>query len=231
MSEAQEKLKKVQESIAETCQKRGREPNEVHLIAVSKTHPIAKIQAMYDAGQRRFGENKVQELEQKVPQLPSDIEWHLIGHLQSNKVNKAVKLVSWIHSVDSAELLQKINRTAGLLNKKINVFLEVNVSGEASKDGMKVENVHEVLLVAQSCNHIVLQGFMTMAPLDVDVNVTRQTFRCLRELREKWSTSTSPAMRELSMGMSGDYTIAIEEGSTYIRVGTALFAERDYPHA
>jgi pyridoxal phosphate enzyme (YggS family) len=176
-----------------------------------------------------FGENRVQELAEKVPLLPHDIEWHLIGHLQGNKVSKAVELAHLIHSVDSEKLLRRINRIAGDADKKQKILLEINISGEESKFGetADADAVASLVSLAVASKNIELMGFMTMAPFGADENELRRVFSSLRELRDDMEKEFDVSLPELSMGMSSDYEYAIAEGATIIRVGTSIFGKRD----
>jgi PLP dependent protein len=209
----------------------GEVPPASKLIAVSKTQPIEKIKQAYDAGQRRFGENKVQELVPKSEALPGDIEWHMIGHLQSNKVKYIAAFVHLIHAVDSPGLLQEINKQALKANRTIPCLLQVHIAQEETKFGFSAE---EVLSLAsspalQQLKNVSIWGLMGMATFTDNSNQVRAEFRSLRMLFDKLKASALPApfrLTELSMGMSGDYKIALEEGSTMIRVGSAIFGER-----
>ncbi|MCX7010233.1 MAG: YggS family pyridoxal phosphate-dependent enzyme, partial [Kiritimatiellaeota bacterium] len=179
-----------------------------------------------ECGLRIFGENKVQEAEAKVPECPGNLSWHLVGHLQSNKAGRAVALFDQIHSVDSLKLLQRLDGAAAAEGKRLPVLLEVNVAGESSKFGLRPDAVPEVLEHVGELECVQVTGVMTMPPLTPDVERARQFFRRLRELRDEWSARFGLPLAELSMGMSHDFEIAIEEGATWIRVGTALFGER-----
>ncbi|OGV32026.1 MAG: YggS family pyridoxal phosphate enzyme [Lentisphaerae bacterium GWF2_45_14] len=224
-----QQLAQVREAVASAALKSGRKADDVKLLAVSKTFPNEAVIAAYEAGQRLFGENKVQELELKAPVLPSDIAWHLIGHLQSNKVLKAVTLASSIHSVDSLRLLQRIDRLAGENNCKPEILLEFNISGEESKFGASAEK-DAMLLAAEAvkCANLSFRGLMTMAPLEADEQALRNIFSNLRKLRDLMEAEFVVKLPELSMGMSGDYAVAVEEGSTLVRIGTAIFGRRNY---
>ena len=228
MGYLKEQLEEVKSRIAEQEVLSGREAGSVKLLAVSKTFPADDIAEVYNAGQRRFGENKVQELELKKPALPDDIEWHLIGHLQSNKVVKAVALADYIHSVDSVKLLKRIDRLAGEQGRCPKILLEVNVSGEESKFGILPSELHEVAELALSCENVQFVGLMTMAPFGADEEILRTVFAGLRKLRDSIETEFNCSLPELSMGMSGDYKTAIAEGATFVRIGTAIFGKRDY---
>ena len=221
-------LDKVRSDIVIAEKNAGREEGAARLLAVSKTYPVEAIMEAYNHGQRMFGENKVQELEVKAPALPNDIEWHLIGHLQSNKVAKAVEYASYIHSVDSVKLVNRINRLAEEKNRKIKILLEVNISGEESKFGITSVNVNEMIEAALAGNNLELVGFMTMAPFGADENTLKAVFGGLCKLRDDSEEKYSVKLPELSMGMSADFKEAIEEGSTIVRVGTAIFGKRNY---
>lgn len=208
-------------------------PPNVRLIAVSKTNPVEKIKEAYDAGQRVFGENKVQELTPKYEALPKDIEWHMIGHVQTNKVKYIAPFVHLIHAVDSANLLDEINKQARKVDRKLSCLLQLHIAREESKFGFSEEEVVE-LLQSSSLKHwenIQVEGLMGMATFTEDLQLVRSEFRGLKNFFDKLKSEKLPPqfqMKELSMGMSGDYKIAIEEGSTMVRVGSAIFGERVY---
>lgn len=201
--------------------------NNVTLIAVSKTQPIEKIKQAYDCGLRNFGENYVQEALPKVQTLPSDITWHFIGHLQTNKVNKIVPYFHIIHTVDSLHLAEEINKQAARFHVKPTILLQVNISGETTKNGI---NPQEVVALAQKIvqlPHVVLNGLMTIAPEVADPEEIRLVFRNLRLLQDKLRQEVPQShWQHLSMGMTNDYKIALEEGATMIRLGRAIFGER-----
>ena len=203
----------------------GRGENDARLIAVSKTFPAECAAEAYRCGQHAFGENRVQELAEKAPKLPSDIEWHLIGHLQQNKVRVALEHASWIHSIDSLALLQRTVRIAGELGVTPKLLLEVNISGEESKFGLTPADVPSVL---EGCPTPMLAGFMTVAPLGASETELHRIFGGLRKLRDEMEAKSGLRLPELSMGMSGDFEIAVAEGATMVRVGTAIFGHRDY---
>jgi len=226
MKYIQENLAKIRERIAAAAEKAGRAPQSVKLIAVSKTFPSEAVQSAYDAGQRLFGENKVQDLALKNATLAKDIEWHMIGHLQSNKAKLVVENADYIHAVDSVKLLQRIDRLAGELGRSPKVLLEINVSGEKSKFGADTELVKQLAQAAILCKNIAVVGLMTMAPFGVPESELRFVFSSLRRLRENLEAEFDLDLPELSMGMSGDFEIAIEEGATMVRVGTAIFGKR-----
>ena len=229
MSALLENYQRVLESVRQAALDAGRTPDSVRLLAVSKTFPPEDIRTVFEAGQLCFGENKVQELQTKVPVLPSEIEWHLIGHLQSNKAAKAVEYASWIHSVDSVHLAQKIAGAAERLNKKVKILLEVNISGEESKFGLhSFEDTAPVAETLLTASNLELCGLMTMAEPGVPEARLRSTFSGLRELRDRLETEFRIRLPELSMGMTSDFREAILEGSTMVRIGTAIFGGRDY---
>lgn len=210
---------------------RQRIPPGCKLIAVSKTNPVEKIKEAYDAGQRVFGENRVQELTPKFEALPKDIEWHMIGHMQSNKVKFIAPFVHLIHSVDSRGLLEEINKQATKVNRKIACLLQIHIAEEESKFGFSEAEALELLAsdVVKKLDRVSIVGLMGMATFTSDENQVRKEFKGLKKLFEKLKAGPLPAnvaMTELSMGMSGDYQVAIEEGSTMIRVGSAIFGER-----
>lgn len=222
-------LEGVNARISASCAKVGRDPADVEIIAVTKTHGAEVVREAWEGGLRIVGENKVQEAAWKQPISVSGPEWHLIGHLQRNKVRHALELFECFHSVDSISLLDRIEFLASELGKRPRVLIEVNVSGERSKDGMNPVDVPAAVEhVLEKCPSITLEGFMTMAPFfpEEKVEGTRPFFRRLRELRDEMESRFSAAFPRLSMGMSGDYHIAVEEGATWIRLGTVLFGER-----
>lgn len=202
------------------------------LIAVSKTQPIAKLQEAYAAGQRIFGENKVQEMEEKYQQLPKDIEWHMIGHLQTNKVKYITPFVSLIHSVDSLKLLQEINKQGKKVNRQVPCLLQVFIAREETKFGFDESELLQLIHhFPAELTHVQIKGLMGMASLTHNQSQIRSEFQKLRKLFEQLVAHSLPPaieMKELSMGMSSDYSIAVEEGSTLVRIGTALFGERNY---
>lgn len=222
-----EHLAEVRGQIAEAARNAGRNPESVKLLAVSKTFPMEDIREAFAAGQCEFGENRVQELESKVPAATPGMIWHLIGHLQSNKAEKAVAMAEYIHSVDSLKLLNKINSAAEKREKIQNILLEVNVSGEESKFGISgFDQLRGIFEHSLSLNHIKVLGLMTMAPLGADDSILHRTFAGLREFRDRLSDEYSAALPELSMGMSQDFRAAIAEGATIVRIGTAIFGGR-----
>lgn len=225
-------LAEVRERIATAAHRAGRQAGEIALMAVSKTFPSEHIREAHDAGARLFGENRVQEFAGKINSLRDlrDPEFHLIGHLQSNKAGKAIELFSAVDSVDSLRLAQKLNASAQQCGKKISVLIEINVGGELAKSGVPPgsRELEELLSGAQALPHLEFSGLMTVPPFSDDPQAARPYFRKLRELRNQIAARKLPSidMRTLSMGMSHDFEVAIEEGSTCVRVGTAIFGER-----
>lgn len=228
-----ENLIQVEQNIADACKRAGRAREEVTLIAVSKTKPIEMLQEVYDEGIRCFGENKVQELCGKIDELPSDIQWHMIGHLQRNKVKYIIDRVALIHSVDTYRLAEEINIQAKKRNIVVPILVEVNIAGEESKFGTSAEDA--VLLVEEisKLENIRIKGLMTIAPYVVDSEENRLYFRKIKQLSVDITNKNlhNVSMEILSMGMTGDYTVAIEEGATMVRVGTGIFGERVYKNS
>ena len=220
----------VKENIKKACEQAGRSQEEVTLLAVSKTKPVDMLMDVYHAGARDFGENKVQELVDKIPQLPSDIRWHLIGHLQRNKVKYIVDKVYLIHSVDSLRLAEEISREAVKKQVEVNILIEVNVAQEESKYGLKPEEVLPFIEEIADFSHIQIKGLMTIAPYVENPEDNRPYFKGIRQLSVdiKQENIDNVDMDVLSMGMTGDYMVAIEEGATLVRVGTGIFGERQY---
>lgn len=225
-----ENMEQVRKNIDEACRMAGRDPKEVTLIAVSKTKPVSMLKEAYDAGARCFGENKVQEIMDKHPQLPEDIQWHMIGHLQRNKVKYIVDKVSMIHSVDSLRLAQTIEQEAAKHNVCVPVLLEVNVAQEESKFGLKMDEVLPLIETIADFPHIKVQGLMTIAPYVENAEDNRDFFRQLKKLSVDIEAKNinNVSMSVLSMGMTGDYQVAVQEGATMVRVGTGIFGERNY---
>lgn len=214
----------------EACRVSGRNPEEVSLIAVSKTKPVSMLQEAYDAGCRDFGENKVQEIMDKIDRLPSDIRWHMIGHLQTNKVKYIVGKIFLIHSVDSLHLAEAISKEAVKQNTTVNILIEVNVAKEDTKYGAMTEDTVSLVEKIALLPGICVKGLMTIAPYVENPQENRQYFVKLRQLAVdiKSKNIDNVHMDILSMGMTGDYMVAIEEGATYVRVGTGIFGERQY---
>jgi hypothetical protein len=221
-----ENLAAIRGRIDAAALRAGRDPFAVELVAVSKTHPAERILEAAEEGQVIFGENRVQEALVKIPALPGRLRWHLIGHLQSNKVRKALPLFELIHGVDSAELARDIDRIGGELGLHPRVLLEVNVSGEGSKHGFEPEALERQLDGLLSLPRVQVEGFMTMAPLAPEAEASRPFFAKLRELRDRLAVRAGIPLPILSMGMSGDFEVAVEEGATLVRVGSSIFGNR-----
>jgi PLP dependent protein len=221
-----ENLAQVRQAISEAEKAAGHPDGSVQLVAVTKTHPVDVIQKAIDAGQLVFGENRVQEARAKIPELSSRVQWHLIGHLQSNKVRLALPLFEVIHGIDSVELLADIDRIAAELGLFPRILLQVNVAGEASKFGFSPAKLLEQVETITGFKRAHIEGLMTIPPLAPSAEHSRRYFAALRELRDRLARESGFALRELSMGMSGDYLVAIAEGATIVRVGTAIFGER-----
>ena len=227
-----ERLTELSAELAELATEAGRSPEEIKLIAVSKTHPSELIAEAFQAGQVRFGENRVQEASEKIERLQNPgIEWHLIGHLQKNKARFCPGRFDWIHSVDSQELLELLEKQCALQSQPIQILLQANLSQEDSKSGVSdYDNLCRLLEKTQGCQWLHCRGLMTMAAATDDANKIRKTFSQLRTWLEKLRNEfTLTTFTELSMGMSSDYRIAIAEGATMVRLGTALFGERNKP--
>ena len=223
-------LKAVHERINAACERGHRDPSAVQLIDVSKTKPVEMLEEAYNNGERHFGENKVQELVAKYEQLPKDIKWHMIGHLQRNKVKYIVDKVALIHSVDSVRLAEEIHKEAMKIGRKVPILIEVNVAGEETKFGVAPEEVEDLLRKIAPLEGIEVQGLMTIAPFVTDPEENRQYFNRLKQLSVDISHKNidNINMNVLSMGMTGDYEVAIEEGASFVRVGTGIFGERNY---
>lgn len=225
-----ENLKSVQQRVQNACERAGRSADEVTLIAVSKTKPVEMLSEIYEEGVRCFGENKVQELTEKYELLPEDIKWHMIGHLQRNKVKYIVDKTELIHSVDSLRLAETIEQEAAKKGILVNILLEVNVAEEESKFGLRVNEVLPLIEKISAFPHVRIQGLMTIAPFVSDPEENRVIFRHLKKLSVDISAKNidNVNMSVLSMGMTNDYEVAIEEGATMVRVGTGIFGERNY---
>ena len=226
MSPLSERLLEVQARIAEAAKKSGRAGDAVELIAVSKTHPPEAILEAVDAGQTLFGESRIQEARAKIAEAPGRARWHFIGHLQKNKIRQALPLFELIHSVESLELARDIDRIADEESARPQVLLEVNLAGEASKFGFRPAALREQIESVLALPRLTLQGLMTIPPPAPDAESARRYFRELRELRDSLESEFGLRLPHLSMGMSSDYAIAVEEGATLVRVGTAIFGKR-----
>ena len=222
-------IKFVKENIKRACDKAGRKTEEVTLIDVSKTKPIEMLKEAYDAGERDFGENYVQELVDKIPQMPEDVRWHMIGHLQTNKVKYIVGKVSLIHSVDTLHLAQAISKESVKRDVTSDILVEINVAGEDSKFGTSDMSANlEMIKEISKLPNIVIKGLMTSAPYTEDPETNRNYFKELKAFAYNEVKEYISGTPVLSMGMTGDYVVAVEEGATMVRVGTGIFGERDY---
>lgn len=231
MSAVAGNLAQVRERIGRAAVKAGRRPEDVRLVAVSKTFPVEAIRDAYAAGQRDFGENKLQEALQKMDAgAEMQVGWHLIGHLQSNKARKAAARADWIHAVDSVELLRRIDEGARAAQRTVKVLVQVDLAQEPTKHGAPVEAVPAILDAAAGMEGARLCGLMLLPPLVDDPEDARRWFRDLRQWRDRWVNEGRPAaaLQELSMGMSHDFEVAVEEGATIVRVGSAIFGARAY---
>ncbi len=223
-----DQLEEVRENIRRACARAGRNPDEVTLIAVSKTKPVPMLEEAYDAGARDFGENKVQELVAKEPQLPEDIRWHMIGHLQRNKVHQVLGKAVLIHSVDSLRLAEQIEADAAKKGLDVDILLEVNVAREESKFGFFLEEVEDAVRTISAFPHVHIRGLMTIAPFVENPEENREIFKKLYQFAVDIGRKNidNVTMDVLSMGMTGDYQVAVEEGATMVRVGTGIFGAR-----
>lgn len=226
MNSIVENLERVRRQIASSAAKSGRSPDTVELVAIAKMHPAEKVREAVEAGQSLFGENRVQEARAKIPELPSNIRWHFVGHLQKNKVRQALPLFEMIHSVDSLALAQDINRIAGEEGLHPRVLVEVNVAGEGSKFGFSSEKIRDQMEELLALSRLSILGLMTIPPVTKESETSRKYFVQLRELRDRLQTEFRVDFAQLSMGMTQDFPIAVEEGATLVRVGTAIFGER-----
>ena len=226
MSSIAENLERVREQIASAAAKSGRSANDVELVAITKTHPAEKVREAIDAGQTLFGESRVQEARAKIPELPSNLRWHFVGHLQKNKIRQALPLFEMFHSVDSLALAQDINRIAEEEGLYPRVLLEVNVAGEGSKFGFAPDNLREQMEALLTLPRLSIEGLMCIPPLAVESEDSRKFFVQFRELRDSLEKEFNMKLPQLSMGMTKDFPIGIDEGATLVRVGTAIFGER-----
>src|SRR5438477_2565420 len=221
-----ENLERVREQIAQAAAKVGRAVDEIELVAISKTHDAAKVREAIETGQTLFGESRVQEARVKIPELPSNLRWHFVGHLQKNKIRHALPLFELFHSVDSIALAQEMNRIADEEGMHPRVLLEVNVAGEGSKFGFAPEKLRAEMESLLALPRLSILGLMTIPPLAEEAEASRKYFVELRELRDRLQTEFHVDLGQLSMGMTNDFPIAVEEGATLVRVGTAIFGER-----
>jgi len=226
MNEIAANLERVRAQIAEAAKKSGRAIEQIELVAISKTHEAVKVRTAFDAGQALFGESKVQEARAKMPLLPSAARWHFVGRLQKNKIRHALPLFELFHSVDSLELAQQMNRIAEEEGSRPRILLEVNVAGEGSKIGFAPDALQAQMQTLLDLPRLTIEGLMTIPPLAPEAETSRQHFIALRELRDRFASEFQVALPHLSMGMTGDFVVAIEEGATLVRVGTAIFGKR-----
>ena len=228
MNDLSDRLQAIRDRISAAAQRCGRDPTSIELLAVSKTFPVEAIREAVAAGQLVFGENKVQEILAKAPQLPASLHWHLIGHLQSNKVRKVLPHVKAIHSIGSLDLARDVDRIAAELGLFPQVYLEVNLGGESSKHGFSAEQLRASLEALYALKRLEIQGLMCIPPFDPDPTLSRPYFTKLRALRDELEQRGGAPLPRLSMGMSHDFDIAVEEGATIVRVGSAIFGARTY---
>jgi len=226
MTAVAENLSRVREQIAEAAAKSGRSADDVELVTITKTHPAEKVREAIEAGQTLFGESRVQEACAKIPELPSNIHWHFVGHLQKNKIRHALPLFEMIHSVDSLTLAQEVNRIADEEGLHGRVLFEVNVAGEGSKFGFAPDKLREQMEELLALPRLTILGLMTIPPMAEEAEASRKYFVQLRQLRDRLQTEFRVDLAQLSMGMTQDFPIAVEEGATLVRVGTAIFGQR-----
>jgi pyridoxal phosphate enzyme (YggS family) len=226
MAEIAENLNRVREQIAQSAAKAGRAADDIELVAITKTHDAERVREAVDSGQQLFGESRVQEARAKIPELPSALRWHFVGHLQKNKIRHALPLFELFHSVDSLALGQEMNRIANEEGMHPRALLEVNVAGEGSKFGFKPETVRAEMESLLALPRLTIEGLMIIPPLTEEAEVSRPFFVQLRELRDALEKEFDLKLPQLSMGMTNDFMVAVEEGATLVRVGTAIFGER-----
>jgi PLP dependent protein len=231
MNSIADNLDRVREQIAGAATKSGRTAGDVELIAISKTHPVEKVREAIEAGQNLFGESRVQEARAKIPELPSSLRWHFVGHLQKNKVRQALPLFEMIHSVDSLALAQDLSRIAQEEGLYPRILLEVNVAGEGSKFGFAPDHLHEEMEALLALPRLSIEGLMCIPPVGDESEASRKFFVQLRELHDSFEAEFSVKLPQLSMGMTNDFAVAVEEGATLVRVGTAIFGERSKKEA
>jgi pyridoxal phosphate enzyme (YggS family) len=229
MSSIADNLDRVREQISSAAAKSGRRPNDVELVAITKTHPAESVRDAIDAGQSLFGESRVQEARAKIPELPSNCRWHFVGHLQKNKIRHALPLFEMFHGIDSLALAQDMNRIAEEDGLYPRILLEVNVAGEGSKFGFPPNALGEQTEALLALPRLSIEGLMCIPPLAIESEDSRKFFAQVRELRDSLEKKFSLKLPQLSMGMTNDYSIAVEEGATLVRVGTAIFGERAKP--
>jgi len=229
MSSVAENLERVRERIAQAATKAGRAVDEIELVAITKTHDAERVREAIEAGQILFGESRVQEARVKIPELPSNLRWHFVGHLQKNKIRHVLPLFELIHSVDSLSLAQEINRIAEEEGMHPRVLLEVNAAGEGSKFGFRPDKLRQDMEALLALPRLSIEGLMTIPPLAKEAEASREYFVDLRKLRDRLETEFQMKLPHLSMGMTNDFPVAVEEGATLVRVGTAIFGERSRP--
>jgi len=226
MEEIAENLERVRSQIANAAKKSGRLLDDIELVAISKTHDAGKVRTAYEAGQTLFGESKVQEARAKIPELPSAIRWHFVGHLQKNKIRHALPLFELFHSIDDVDLAREMNRIAEEQGMHPRILLEVNVAGEGSKFGFKPDKLRAEMEALLSLTRLSIEGLMAIPPLAEEAEASRKFFVDLRENRDALEKEFDVKLPHLSMGMTNDFVVAIEEGATLVRVGTAIFGAR-----
>ena len=229
MPDIPESLDRVRAQIATAAQKSGRSADDIEVVAVSKTHDAARVREAIEAGQQLFGESRIQEARAKIPELPSNLRWHFIGHLQKNKIRHALPLFELFHGVDSLDLARDMNRVAGEEGSHPRILLEVNVAGEGTKFGFKPDQLREEMEPLLALSRLSIEGLMCIPPLAEEAEASRKFFADIRELRDALEKEFDVKLPQLSMGMTNDFPIAIEEGATLVRVGTAIFGERKRP--
>jgi PLP dependent protein len=226
MDEIEQNLKKVADKIADAARRAGRQADQIQLVAISKTHAAEKVRAAYEAGQILFGESRVQEARAKIPELPSALRWHFVGHLQKNKIRHALPLFELFHGIDDVDLARDLDRIAAEEGMHARILLEVNVAGEGSKFGFKPELLRQEMESLLAFSRLSIEGLMTIPPLAEEAEASRRFFVDLRKLRDALEKEFAVKLPALSMGMTNDYEVAVEEGATLVRVGTAIFGER-----
>ena len=226
MEQIAENLERVRSQIANAAKKSGRSLDDIELVAISKTHDAGKVRTAYEAGQTLFGESKVQEARAKIPELPSAIRWHFVGHLQKNKIRHALPLFELFHSIDDVDLAREMNRIAEEQGMHPRILLEVNVAGEGSKFGFKPDKLRAEMEALLSLTRLSIEGVMTIPPLAEEAEPSRRFFVDLRENRDALEKEFDMKLPHLSMGMTNDFVVAVEEGATLVRVGTAVFGAR-----
>ena len=224
-----ENLERVRKQVAHAVAQAGRASDEIKLVAITKTHPAEKVREAIEAGQTLFGESRIQEARAKIPELPSNMHWHFVGHLQKNKIRHALPLFELFHGVDSLALAQEMDRIASDEGMRPRVLLEINVAGEGSKFGFSPDKLREQMEELLALQRLSILGLMTIPPLADKAEASRKYFIQLRELRDRLQTEFHVDLPQLSMGMTQDFPIAVEEGATLVRVGTAIFGERTRP--